>query len=85
MPIFWLVVLIGNNTNPLHVGNFSSLDSCQKAALEIARGTIIGSAPQATVGAGSTVVAGPGPNVSYVCVQANSGKRRDPGPPRPER
>ena len=83
MPIFWLVVLIGATSTPLHVGNFPDLNSCQKAASEIISGSMRGTAT--TVGAGSAAIAGPTPNVAYVCVQATTGKKKDPGPPRPAR
>ena len=39
MAIFWLVILIGAAQAPLHVGNFPNLDSCQKAANEMVRGS----------------------------------------------
>ena len=77
MPVFWLVVLIGATSAPLHVGNFPSLDSCRKAASEIVRGSMMGTAPAPTVGAGSGAIVGPAPNVAYVCVQASTGKRKE--------
>ena len=69
MAVFWLVLLIGGAHTPLHVGNFTNLDTCQKAANEMIRGS----------GAGSS--AGSAPYAAFVCVQANTGKAGDPGPP----
>ena len=71
MAIFWLVILIGAAQAPLHVGNFPNLDSCQKAANEMVRGS----------GAGAGTAVGTSPYVAYVCVQANTGKAGDPDPP----
>ena len=71
MAIFWLVILIGAAQAPLHVGNFPNLDSRQKAANEMVRGS----------GAGAGTAAGTSPYVAYVCVQANTGKTGDPEPP----
>jgi hypothetical protein len=67
--VFWLVILIGAAHTPLHVGNFPNLDSCQKAANEMVRGS------------GAGPAAGQAPYAAYVCVQANTGKPGDPGPP----
>ena len=82
MPVFWLVLLIAGTQTPLHVGNFPNPESCQKAAIEMVRGSLLGTASAATVGAGVGVSAGPAPNVGYVCVQASTGKRKEPGAPR---
>ena len=44
MPIFSLIILIGTSQTPLNVGNFKDLDSCKKAATEMVRGSVTGTA-----------------------------------------
>ena len=51
MAIFWLVILIGAAQAPLHVGNFPNLDSCQKAANEMVRGSGAGTGGNSRIGA----------------------------------
>jgi hypothetical protein len=72
MPIFWLIIVIGTSQTPFHAGNFSDVEACKKAATEMVRGSLTGS----TTGTGALgttgTIAGPAPNVQYVCVEAGS-------------
>jgi|KBSMisStaDraftv2_1062788.scaffolds.fasta_scaffold132328_2 hypothetical protein len=66
MPVFWLVLVTAPVATPLHVGNYPSIETCQAAAIST-RQTVRAGAPNA--------------NFQLVCVQANTGKAGDPGPP----
>ena len=74
MPVFWLVIVIGTAQTPLHVGNFADVEACKKAAIEMVRGSLTGSTMATGTGAGTTTgtIAGPAPNVAYVCVEAGT-------------
>jgi hypothetical protein len=72
MPVFWLIIVIGTAQTPFHAGSFADVEACKKAATAMVRGSLTGSAM--TMGAGATgSIAGPAPNVQYVCVEAGSG------------
>ena len=71
MAVFWLVITLNAANYPVHVGNFPNLDSCEKAANEMRRGSASG------------LKTGPSmsPYSTWVCVQVNTGNAGDPGPP----
>jgi hypothetical protein len=66
--IFWLVISMGLQGVPIHVGNFPDMNSCMAAAQS-----------NKTITTGAT----PPPRftVNAVCVQVNTGKAGDPSPP----
>jgi hypothetical protein len=65
MSAVFWLLLLIENASPLHVGNFPDIASCLKAGLE------------------HQVVDKPGAGdpTTFVCVQANTGKGDEPGPP----
>jgi hypothetical protein len=67
--IVWLVLAIGVQSNPIHVGNFPDINSCMAAAQ---------SNKSITTGVSANA---PRFSVNLVCVQANTGKAGDPPPP----
>ena len=71
MAVFWLVLAMNASNYPLHVGNFPNLNSCEKAATEMRRGSASGLKSGASMAPYST----------WACVQANTGKAGDPSPP----
>ena len=78
MPVFWLIIVIGGAQTPFHVGNFADAEACKKAATEMVRGSLTG------MGSSTGTIAGPAPNVQYVCVEAGT-EVAAPGPPTPKR
>ena len=69
MPIvFWLIVLAGAQGMPVHAGNFATMKDCTSEGSAIQFGS-----PASSPNTGVAP--------SYVCVQANNGGVKDPGPP----
>jgi hypothetical protein len=71
--IFWLMLYMPGG-HPVHVGNYPDMASCVAAANASQSARV---APGGGGGTGS----GGGVLRDFICVQANSGKLGDPGPP----
>jgi hypothetical protein len=69
--VFWLMLYLPGG-HPVHVGNFPDMASCLAAAKT-------SDSFRVTPGAGPSSTAGV--LRDFICVQANTGKSGDPGPP----
>jgi hypothetical protein len=69
--VFWLMLYLPGG-HPVHVGNFPDMASCVAAAKASDSVRVApGSGPSSTAGVLR----------EFICVQANTGKSGDPGPP----
>jgi hypothetical protein len=87
MPIYWLIIVLGTAQTPFHAGNFADVEACKKAATEMVRGSLTGSTTGTGALGATGTIAGPAPNVQYVCVEAGTEAPAVavPGTPTPKR